>query len=576
MKQSVLKWMNSVIGKKRVYIFILLAVQIILGASSIFYALFLRNIIDSAASADTNGFFAYLAAIIALVVCQILLRGGVRRVEEASRAAFENTLKSRLFSNLLKKDYAGVMSVHSGEWMNRLTNDTVVCANGLTEIIPGAAEMAVKMCGALIMIIILEPKFMYILIPGGILLIVLTYAFRKVLKRLHKNIQEKDGALRVFMQESLGSMLVVRSFAAEKQVEEETAAKMEEHKKARMKRNSFSNICNMGFSGAMNGMYLLGVAYGGYGIINGTISYGTLMAILQLISQIQSPFANITGYLPRFYAMISSAERLMEAESFDDHCSDTLKSTEEIHEFYEKSFKGILFDNAEFSYFPEVKDEAGKNDCKPVVMKNLCLRIDKGEYIAFTGRSGCGKSTLLKLMMCLYPLNDGKRSLITSEGLTDLTSEWSRLFAYVPQGNQLMSGTIRDIVSFAHKERRRDETDIKRALRISCADEFVDTLENGIDTLLGERGAGLSEGQMQRIAIARAVFSDAPILLLDEATAALDEQTEAMVLKNLRLMTDKTVLIVTHRPAALEICDKLIRFNENAVETEDFHDGRRA
>ena len=245
MKQSVLKWMNSVIGKKRVYIFILLAVQMILGASSIFYALFLRNIIDSAASADTKGFFAYLTAIIALVVCQILLRAVVRRVEEASRAAFENLLKTRLFSNLLKKDYARVMSVHSGEWMNRLTNDTVVCANGLTEIIPGAAEMAVKMCGALIMIIILEPKFMYILIPGGILLIVLTYGFRKVLKRLHKNIQEKDGALRVFTQESLGSMLVVRSFAAEKQIEEEASAKMEEHKRARMKRNSFSNICNI-------------------------------------------------------------------------------------------------------------------------------------------------------------------------------------------------------------------------------------------------------------------------------------------------------------------------------------------
>ena len=566
-KNSAIKWLWKITGKKKIYIVILLAVQAVLGASSIFYALFLRNIIDCAAEKDSKGFAAYLIGIIALVIGQILLRAVVRRVDELSRSTFENLLKGRLFGNLLKKDYASVTAEHSGEWINRLTNDTVVCANGLTDILPGLAEMAVKMCGALVMIILLEPRFMYVLIPGGILLILLTYAFRKVLKRLHKSIQEKDGKLRVFMQESLGSLLVVRSFAAEKQVEDDAAERMGEHKKARMKRNNFSNICNIGFAGAMNGMYLLGVAYGGVGIMNGTLSYGTLMAILQLISQIQSPFANITGYLPKFYAMTASAERLMEAESFEEHCPEGVMGSEEIHCFYEDNFKGIRFDNASFTYLPPVQENAQK-DSMPVVMKNVNVEINKGEYVAFTGHSGCGKSTLLKLMMCLYPLDEGGRYLVTTEGETELTSKWGRLFAYVPQGNQLMSGTVRDIVSFADRTRESCDDDIERALKIACADEFVHKFESGIDTMLGERGAGLSEGQMQRIAIARAVFSDAPVLLLDEATSALDEQTERNVLQNLRSMTDKTVLIVTHRPAALEICDKIIKFSESGIETE--------
>ncbi len=567
MKTRAINWLSSVIGKKKIYIVFLLLLQAVLGAGSVFYALILRNIIDCASGKDSHGFVLFLAGIILLTALQILLRAVVRHTEELSRSTYENILKGRLFSNLLKKDYSSVTATHSGEWINRLTNDTVVCANGLVEILPGAAGMFVKMCGALVMILALEPKFAYILFPCGAALILLTYAFRKVLKRLHKTIQETDGRLRVFLQENLGSLLIVRSFSAEKQTEEEAERRMSEHKSARMKRNRFSNICNIGFAVAMNGMYLLGVAYGGYGIINGTISYGTLTAILQLIGQIQSPFANITGYLPKFYAMTASAERLIESENFADDSPDGVKSSDEIQKFYKEKFVSIGFENADFTYTPPVKeDEKAK---MPVVLKNISLEIRKGEYVAFTGHSGCGKSTLLKLMMCLYPLDSGRRFLRAEEKIP-LTSEWHRLFAYVPQGNHLMSGTIREIVTFSDKNKMKDEIKINKALKIACADEFVSDLENGIDTMLGERGTGLSEGQMQRIAVARAIFSDNPILLLDEATSALDEKTERQLIENLRSMTDKTVIIVTHRPAALEICDKIFEFTGNGIEWRNY------
>ena len=557
-KSSSMKWLLNVIGKQKFNIIFLTVIQTVLGISSVIFAFILRNIVDSAASRNKLNFFLFFLLLVLLILVQILLRAIVRWFEEKFRSSIENALKYRLFEKILRKDYASVTAVHSGEWLNRLTSDTVVCANGIVEILPNIVGMLVKMFGALIMILTLEPRFAIVLFPGGIVMIYLTYAFRKVLKRLHKTVQEKDGKLRIFLQEHLENLLIVHSFSAENQTESEVQEKMNAHQSARMKKNHFSNLCNIGFSAAMNGMYLLGLGYGGLGILNKTLSYGTLMAMLQLISQIQSPFANITGYVPKFYAMTASAERLMNIENFEDDSSDILENSE-IHKLYHNELVEIVFQNADFTY---------KKSNDIFVLKNLDLQIKKGEFIALTGYSGCGKSTLFKLLMCLYKLDSGKILLLKNNAETEtLASRHRKLFAYVPQGNQLMSGTVREIITFGDKSKMKNEIVIERALKISCADEFVHKLDGGIDTILGEHGAGLSDGQMQRIAVARAIFSDNPILLLDESTSALDEQTEKKLLENLRNMTDKTVLIVTHRPAALKICDKIITITENGIET---------
>ena len=175
---------------------------------------------------------------------------------------------------------------------------------------------------------------------------------------------------------------------------------------------------------------------------------------------------------------------------------------------------------------------------------------------------------MLKLLLSLYQPVSGTILLKGRDGRQTLTAAWRGLFAYVPQGNDLMNGTIREILSFGDRTAMQQEERIIRALQIACADTFVAGLENGVDTILGERGAGLSEGQMQRIAIARAIFSDRPILLLDESTSALDAETEKRLLQNLRNLTDKTVIIVTHRPAALGFCDKTIQFRDGGQEIE--------
>ena len=564
MKQkNTLQWLSIAAGKAKLLVGVLVAVQAVLSVSSIAFAFILRRIINMAVQGASTGFRSSFVLLAGVIVAQIALGAAGRFLSEYTTTTVENRFKQRLFAALLTGNYASVTAVHSGEWMNRLTSDTTVVAGGVTQIVPGLIGMLVRLLGAVTAILWLEPRFLYILLPGGAAMMLLTYAFRKILKRLHKKIQETDGALRVFLQERLESLLIVRTFAKEQQTAAQADNLMEQHKAARMKRSNFSNLCNIGFAGAMNGAYLLGIGFCGYGILTGTMSYGNLMAIMQLVGQVQSPFANITGYLPRYYAMLASAERLMEAEAFAPDSEHPL-AEEKTLEFYRTRLTALRLEHASFTYQPPVRAEE-EQPPMPVVLKDIDLTIRKGEYIAFTGPSGCGKSTVLKLLMCLYPLDAGSRTLETTCGTQPLTAAWRSLFAYVPQGNQLLSGTIRDIVSFGDPRKAQDDAGILRALRIACAEDFVQKLEKGLDTMLGEHGQGLSEGQMQRIAIARAVFSEHPILMLDEATSALDEATARQLLENLRRMTDKTVLMVTHRADQTEFFDRELSFSKDGI-----------
>ena len=289
--------------------------------------------------------------------------------------------------------------------------------------------------------------------------------------------------------------------------------------------------------------------WSGVKLCTGSMSFGTLTAIMQLISQVQAPFTSLSGIVPQYYSMIASAERIIEIENLSTSKSlnDKNINTEKVY----SEMQELRFDNVSFGY--------GRDS----VIENADFTIKKNDFTVISGISGIGKSTLFKLLVGVVPPDSGRIYIKCGDNEYGIDKYMRGLFAYVPQGNMLFSGTIRDNIRFVNSS--AGETEIMRAAEISCADKFINELPDGLDTVLLENGHGLSEGQIQRLAIARAVLSDAPILLLDEATSALDEKTEKQVLSNIRELKNKTCVIISHKAAAFEICDTELRIADKKI-----------
>lgn len=499
-------------------------------------------------------FLKFVIILGLIMVGQIAARGVIRFLDEYVRSGMENVIKTRLYETILSRKYSAITAFHTGELLNRITNDAVVVADGFVQIIPGIIAMLVKLVGAAAVLFVLDYRFSVIFFAGGGLVLIFTTLFRRVMKKLHKDVQAADGVLRSYLSENLGSLMVLKTFGAERKSIDTSKQYMDKHRFMRMKRNKFSNICNVGFGLVMNGGYIFGLCWCSFGILHGSITYGTLSAVLQLVDQLWAPLANMTGYLPKFYGMLSSAERCMELETLEEEHVESQFSRDYCRELY-KDMTAIECKNITFRYEDDI------------ILENADISIGKGELITIMGNSGAGKSTLLKLLLAIYEPEKGTLEIKTDKESYALTERYRKMFAYVPQGNFLMSGNVTSaIASLDDTNADVDMDKVKAVAHIACADTFVEKLEHGYDTLIGERGMGISEGQAQRLAIARALYTDAPVLLLDEATSALDEQIEKKVLKNIRELTDKTVIIVSHRKAVLEVCDRCVVLEDKHFE----------
>ena len=560
-----LRWLWRILAGTRWEVLCLLVLNVLSGGSGVALAWTLRNMIDRAVARDGAGFLRQGGLFLGVILLQLLLGALIRRTHEHASVTLENRLKKRLFETLLYKDYAAVTAVHTEEWMNRLVSDTTVTAGAIVSIVPQASGMLVMLVSAVSAVLVMLRAAVWAIVPAGVAISLMGYLFRKKLKALHKDIRAADGRVRVTLSERLSELMIVRSFRREQTAVRQGEAAMEAYRAARMRRNRFANLASFAYGLLMRSLYAGAAVYCGYGILKGTVSYGTFVAVLQLVGQIQTPFANLSTYIPQYYAMIASVERLMEAEGFVDDCPEGQLPQPKIDELYSRSFRGLRFEDVSFAYTDRAEPTR--------VLQHVTVAGQKGEIIAVAGPSGQGKSTLLKLLLCLYPVSGGRRLLVTAEGEMPLTSAHRGMFAYVPQGNRIFSGTVREALTFGDED-VPDEA-IWQALDIAAAD-FVRELPEGLEAMLGERGAGLSEGQLQRLAVARAILSGHPILLLDEATSALDEGTEARLLDNLKRMTDKTVLIVTHRPRVRAISDRVWVLREDGTATEERHETAQA
>lgn len=553
-KNPAMSWIFGVSGKLKLGVLLLVLLNSAISISAVAFALVLREAIDGAVSGNKMVFLKFVIILGLIMVGQIAARGVIRFLDEYVRSGMENVIKTRLYETILSRKYSAITAYHTGELLNRITNDAVVVADGFVQIIPGIIAMLVKLAGAAAVLFVLDYRFSVIFFAGGGLVLIFTTLFRRVMKKLHKDVQAADGVLRSYLSENLGSLMVLKTFGAERKSIDTSKQYMDKHRFMRMKRNKFSNICNVGFGLVMNGGYIFGLCWCSFGILHGSITYGTLSAVLQLVDQLWAPLANMTGYLPKFYGMLSSAERCMELETLEEEHVESQFSRDYCRELY-KDMTAIECKNITFRYEDDI------------ILENADISIGKGELITIMGNSGAGKSTLLKLLLAIYEPEKGTLEIKTEKESYALTEKYRKMFAYVPQGNFLMSGNVTSaIASLDDTSADVDMDKVKAVTHIACADTFVEKLEHGYDTLIGERGMGISEGQAQRLAIARALYTDAPVLLLDEATSALDEQIEKKVLKNIRELTDKTVIIVSHRKAVLEVCDRCVVLEDKHFE----------
>ena len=504
---------------------------------SVLFALFSRGILDAAVSGDGLSMLRHAAGLLVLIAVQMLLHLGVKWLEERTSVKLELAFRDRVFRALLGREYATVSKYHSGELLNRLFSDVGVVSSGVTNLLPSAVGLVTRLVCAVIVLLVIDLRFTAVLLAAGAAVFVVSCVFRDRLKSLHKQMQEKHGRVYAFLQETLENLLVVKVFGAEERMTGQAENLQGEYFRVRMRRRRLSVLANAGFGFLFQAGYLYALLWGGFGLLHGTLSYGSLLAILQLIGQVQTPFASLSGVLPQYYGIIASCERLRELEALDAEPPRAAVDAEKLY----AALREIAFEDVSFGYDRER------------VLEHAQCAIPKGSLTAITGRSGHGKTTMLKLLLGIYPVDGGRIVFRTDGGEIPASAETRALFAYVPQGHLMFSGTIRENILFVRGSAPQEEID--EALAVSGAAGFVRELPDGLDTRLGEKGLGLSEGQVQRLAIARALLSGAPVLLLDEATSALDERTERELLGRLRGLKTRTVVIISHRRAVLEVCD---------------------
>lgn len=550
--KTTLKWLYSHSKPQLLSIVILAILRCSLTVLGVVFALTSRVVIDAAVAKNFDGLIAAAIELLTIIVAQIAIRLIGQSMEARIGARLRLRFRNNIFSALLKKDYQAATAYHTGDLMTRINHDVSVISSGILSLVPSVLALLVGLVYALYSLTRLDPNFAFIFLVGGIILLIVINAFRKVLKSTHKRVQETEAKVRSFFQESLGSLLMIKVFGIEEKISQAAADLQEDNFKAQMVRRNLTIFSTSGLSMIFSIGSLYALVWSSYRLFLETITFGTLTAILQLVNQIQSPFASLSGVVPQYYSILASSERIIEVCDLPDEGED--QAPLDARTAY-AHLQALCFENLSFGY--------GRD----IVLENASLTIEKGDFAVIAGISGIGKSTLIKLLLGVLTPQGGRIYLRLQNKELNVGKFSRPLFSYVPQGNLLLSGTIREAVSMVRPNATDEE--IMAAAEISCAADFIKNLPEGLDTYVGEKGLGLSEGQVQRLAVCRAILSDAPIILLDEATSALDEATEEKLLQNIRSLKDKTCVIISHKHAAMSICNKHIYIENKKIRVEE-------
>ena len=526
-----LRWLLAQFKPHRLQIVGLLLLQCIVSLLGVASVIINKYLVDRATDGMglTWGIIIMLLATALTVIINLFVQMWMITFNE--KCCF--SIRTAVYKRLLRTRMQALRAFHSEDVLTRLTSDIEKVTGGILHILINGVGTFVKLISAFLLLYYYD---------AGLALVVLLIApigvgtFLLLGGKMHhvqENFQKSEGAYRVFLQESLRNMEVIKTFSGEARSEEKLDSLRDERMYWTVKMRSLQTVTrtviHITFTMGTTVAFLAGVIQ----IAEGTITYGTMTAFLALVGQVQTPVLSLGEMARRFIMVLASVPRIMEVEGLekDERADGKLAS-------------GPVTLRGEGLSFAYDKEE---------IIRDLSFTVAPGEKVAVTGQSGAGKTTLIKLLLGFATPQKGSLTV----GDIPVSAATRPYFSYVPQGNTLFKGTIRENLMMADPE--ASDQSLWTALEMVCAKDFVGNLPRGLDTPIGEKATGISEGQAQRIAIARAILKKSPIVIFDEATSALDEETEAQILANIHhLKNGAAYIIITHRKKALEYCDQQI------------------
>lgn len=513
-------------------------------------AIISKNMIDYAVAGQLGYAGIAAAAFAVIIIINILLTIGGSLLYVRVSEAFSNSMRQRFFKRMLETEWLPLSGYHSGDLLTRLTSDVGNITNCIVGVIPSIFALGVQLTASFLTLLYYEPRLAVIAFILGPSTVLFSRIWGRKLKKLNIKVQESESIYRSYIQEAIQNFIIIKTFRLEKRNSDILQGLHQNRMEWILKKNrttlSANTILSLGFWAG----YFVAFGWGVFRLYQKAISFGTLTAFLTLVQQVQAPFIGLARTFPQIIAMLASTERLMELEKMQlEKREGQVPKLKDV---------GISFQQVSFVYTEEKENP---------VLDKISVDIAPGELVALVGSSGVGKTTMIRLLLALLRPSEGEVFFTDTEGqryeVTAATRDW---VTYVPQGNALFSGTIADNLRSGKLDAGPQE--MEKAARAACAWEFIQELPDGLDTVIGEHGHGLSEGQAQRIAIARAFLKKAPVMILDEATSALDMETEVEVLKAINDLSGCTCLLITHRQTALKMCSRLLRIQDGKLNEE--------
>ena len=517
--------------------------NIVLGSTSVglnLYFIFLcKRLVDVATGVFDGNIYWYTALAIIVTALRLAVQAVNQRIENLTTSKMSFIIRKDLYSNLLQAEWLGKEKRHSGDVINRMETDVNSVTSVICEDVPRSVTTVIQLIAAVIFLCTMDWRLALVILLISPAFIAFGRIFVKKMRRMTRGIRDTESQVQSHLQESLQHRMLIQSMETVPMMEDKLDDLQNTEYGQVMERTRFNVFARTMIGSSFAFGYIAAFLWGAYGIWRGTITYGVMTAFLQIVGQIQRPIVELTRELPAIVNATASIDRLMELE-------DTPK--EESGEPIKLSVPtGVRIDNVSYRY-PD-----GDHD----ILRNFSFDFPPLSRTAVVGETGSGKSTMIRLILALLKPSEGSVTLYDGKQAEAASPRTRCNLVYVPQGNTLLSGTIRDNLRMGDPD--ADEQQMFEALRTAAA-EFVSDLPDGLDTLCGEGGAGLSEGQAQRIAIARGLLRPGSILLLDEFSSSLDPETERRLMDSLiERASGKTIIFITHRERIAEFCDRQCR-----------------